>query len=557
MPEAYNPMALFNKKKIQALESHVTGLKKQVKEISSYYSYPYQLISPIVRDPYTGEKTPGEMGAAKDYVLWYEYLRVRSWQSFLESEVTQAIIKKFALWVIGSGLKVQPEPVKTVLEQEGISNISPDFIKQVESRFNLWTASRFSDASKMFPVDLLAFETYKNAIIGGDVLVILYPEKGNISIQVIDGSHIVTPGMGSNFEGEAHARGNRIEYGIEISPNNEHVAYYVFGADGKYYRVLRYGEKSHRLMAFMVYGLRYRIDNIRGLPLISAVLETLRKLDRYKEATVGSAEERQKIAYSVEHNADSTGENPLLAKLQQARELGMGEAPESKSVSEYEAASTKVAATTNKQAFNMPIGATLKMLESKNELYFKDFYTANIELICAAVGIPYEVAMAMYNSNYSASRAAIKEWEHSMKTSRENFSSQFYQNFYNLWLEMSILTGKIQADGYIKAMNEDNIMAIEAYRNARWLGANVPHIDPVKEVQAERLKLGDDTTPLTTYDQASEALGSGDFSQNIEKIKIEKDLIEKSGLKPIPVEPKQPTKPNNLAILNQTTCPEY
>jgi capsid protein len=536
MLKVFNLMDLFNKKKIQVLEKKVISLQKQTKEANAYYSYPFY--SPIVREPYTGEKTPGEMGAAKDYVLWYDYLRTRSWQSFLESEITQSIIKKFTLWVIGSGLKVQPEPVKTVLEQEGINLVSPDFVKQVESRFNLWTASRYSDSSKMFPVDLLAFEAYKNAIIGGDVLVVLYPEGGNISMQVIDGSHVVSPGMDSPYEKEARDRGNRIEYGVEISPNNEHIAYYVRGSNGKYYRVSRYGEKSHRLMGFLVYGLRYRLDNVRGLPLIAAVLETLRKLDRYKEATVGSAEERQKIAYSIEHNADSTGENPLLAKLQQARELGMGEAPESKSISDYEAAATKVATTTNKQAFNMPIGATLKILESRNELYFKEFYTTNIELVCAAVGIPYEVTMAMYNSNYSASRAAIKEWEHSMRTSRENFAVQFYQNYYNLWLEMSILTGKIQASGYIKAMNENNIMALEAYRNARWLGANVPHIDPMKEVQAERLKLGDDNTPLTTYDQASEALGSGDFSQNIEKIKAEKELIKKSGLEPKLPEPK-------------------
>jgi capsid protein len=542
MPVAYNPMDLFNKKKIQALEGQVTGLRKQVKEVSAYYTYPYQLISPIVHEPYTGEKTPGEMGAAKDYILYYDFLRTRSWQSFLESEITQAIIKKFTLWVIGSGLKVQPEPVKTVLEQEGISQISPDFVKQVESRFNLWTASRYSDASKMFAVDLLAFEAYKNAIVGGDVLVILYPENNSISTQVIDGSHVVSPGLDTTYQGDARARGNRIEYGVEISPDNEHIAYYVRGADGKYYRVPRYGENSQRLMAFLVYGLRYRLDNVRGLPLIAAVLETLRKLDRYKEATVGSAEERQKIAYSIEHNADSTGENPLMSKLVQSTALGMGEAPESKSVSEYEAASTKVAATTNKQAFNMPIGATLKLLESKNELYFKDFYATNIELVCAAVGIPYEVTMAMYNSNYSASRAAIKEWEHSMRTSREGFSIQFYQPFYNLWLEMAILSGKIQANGYIKAMNEGNIMAMEAYRNARWLGANVPHIDPLKEVQAERLKLGDDSTPLTTYDQSTEALNSGDFSQNMEKVKVEKELIKKSGLEPKPVELKQPVK---------------
>jgi capsid protein len=525
-------MDLFNTKKISSLNTELTEVKEQLtKAVSAFANInPYHTFSPIIRLPYTGEKTPGEMGAAIDYALQYNYLRVRSWEAYLRSEIAQSIINKFSLWVIGSGLKVQPEPVKDVLKQEGINLSDENFVKQIESRFNLFTSSRYSDYARMSSVDNIAFEAYKNAIIGGDVLVILRVVNNLLTAQIVDGSHISTPIMNDSIIAAAKQAGNRIEYGVEISPSGEHVSYCVCDDEGKYQRVMRYGESSGRLMAFMVYGTKYRIDNVRGLPLLSAVLETLKKLDRYKEATVGSAEERQKIAYSIEHSADSTGENPLLAKLAQSNALGMGEAPESKSVSDYEAASTKVATTTNKMAFNMPIGATLKLLESKNELYFKDFYSTNQQILCASVGIPYEVAMSMFNSNYSASRAAIKDWEHSMKTSREKFSVQFYQNYYNLWFEVEVLNGKIKADGFLKALMDNNIMAIEAYRNARWLGVNVPHIDPVKEVQAERLKLGDDTTPLTTYDQASESLGSGDFSQNMEKVKVEKKLIP-----PIPI----------------------
>lgn len=523
MPKVFNQIGnILNLGKVKRLQSELNQVKQK---LNAYYN-PYYNFSPIYNYPYDGEKTPGEMGAAKDYTLLYDYLRVRSWQAYLESEIAQMVFNKYILWVIGSGLKVQPEPVRYILESEGVK-VNDNFIKQCEQRFNLWTFSRHSDSCRMNPIDCLAGEAFKNAKVGGDVLIVLSVKNGYTTMQVIDGSHVISPYLEDKYFNEAKNRGNRIEYGIELNPDNEHVAYYVFGVENKIYRIPRYGNKSGNLMAFMVYGNKYRIDNVRGMPLISAVLETLKKLDRYKEATVGSAEERQKIAYSVEHTADSTGENPLLAKLQQSQALGFGEAPESKSVSDYEAAATKVASTTQKQAFNMPIGSTLKLLESKNELYFKDFYTTNIQLVCASVGIPYEVAVSAFNSNYSASRAAIKDWEHSMKTSREQFSYQFYQNFYNLWLEVEILNGKIQADGYIKAMIDNNIMVMEAYRNARWMGANVPNIDPVKEVMAERLKLGDDVTPLTDYDQSTESLGSGDFSHIMEKIKLQKKMIPK------------------------------
>lgn len=511
-----------------------------IKALSQYPNYYPQ----IIRQAYTGEKTPGEMGAAKDYTLHYNQLRTRSWQSFLESEVTQAIINKYTKWVIGSGLYVQCEPEKKVLKQEGILNLAPDFIDDVECRFNLWICSRHSDSSGMWPINQLSFEAYKNAIVGGDVLVINTPESSTVTQQVIDGSHVVSPDSSSKYWKEAVERGNRIEYGVEIDQNNTHVAYYVCGVDNVFYRVERIGKKSGALLAYLVYGNRYRIDNVRGLPLISAVLETLKKLDRYKEATVGGAEQRQKIAFSVEHNAESTGENVFLAKVAQAAALGSGEAEETKSVSEYEATATKIATMTPNSAINMPIGATLKMHESKMESGFKDFYTTNIQFVCASVGIPYEVALAMFNSNYSASRAAIKDWEHNLLTSRQNFASQYYQPFYNLWLEMAVLSGKINAPGFIKAVNEKNIMAIEAYCSARFIGANVPHIDPVKEVLAERLKLGDDTTPLTDYDQASERLGSGGFSQIMEKTKEQKKLIPK-------IEVQKEVKPSKAEALKQ------
>lgn len=50
---------------------------------------------------YSGEKNLGEIGPAIDYRLDYELLRIRSWQSQLESDVCKTIIKRFGVWVIG------------------------------------------------------------------------------------------------------------------------------------------------------------------------------------------------------------------------------------------------------------------------------------------------------------------------------------------------------------------------------------------------------------------------------------------------------------------------
>lgn len=512
----------FPKKEIASLANVGDDVAKPTQP-HAYYPEHYPLIK---RDYFTGEKTPGELGAATDYLLDYTRLRIFSWQSYLESEITQTIINKYNTWITGNGLRLQCEPNDYVLKQENIT-VPEGFQKNAEERFKVWARTRFADHARMLSLNQMSSEVFRHAKIGGDCLLVLRYVKGKVTFQLIDGEHVMTPYLNSDEEKAAIARGNQILHGVEVSPTGEHVAYYVHGADGKFYRVQRLGKKTGRLMAFMVYGSRYRIDEVRGMPLISAVLESLRKLDRYKEATVGSAEERQKIAYAIQHKKDSVGANPLLGKVEQARKLGMGEAPESKSEPDPEASSTKIAASTGKQVFNMGVDSYLELLESKNELYFKEFYDTNFDAVCSAMQIPPEIARSMYNSNYSASRAAIKDWEKSMKTNRQHFSDQFYQPYYNLWLEMEILSGKIQADGYMQAMQEKNIMALESYRGARWIGDNVPHIDPLKEVVAVRKKLGDDTTPLVTYEQATEELAGGEFTQNIQKVIEEKKLIPK------------------------------
>jgi len=492
---------------------------------------------------YNGEKNLGEIGTIRDYRLDYEGLRLRSWQSYLESEISQTVLNKFAMWVIGSGLKLQTDPVKPVLKSEKLE-IDPEAFNEVaEARFKVFSCSKTSDYSGMNNLQIMAKTAFLNSIIGGDVLVVLRYVNNQVKVQLVDGAHLASPFFGTDYYGQAISNGNTVKNGIELSPTGEHIAYYVKTGLLKFERIEATGKKSGKKMAFLVYGMRYRLDNHRGIPLISTVMETLKKLDRYKEATVGSAEERQKITYAIEHDRDSTGESPLAKSISNAFDYGSAE-DLPKDVNGKELANT-VAATTNKQTFNMPIGAKLTSLESKNELYFKDFYTTNIDLICAAVGIPPEVAMSKYDSNFSASRAALKDWEHTINVNRALFSFQFYQPIFDLWLETEILKNKIQAPGYLKALSEGNDMVLDAYRNSRFVGTSVPHIDPLKEVNAERAKLGQLAAhmPLTTIEAATEVLNGGDSDNNLAQFSEEIKEAERLGINQIIAKPPKEEKP--------------
>jgi capsid protein len=519
--------ALFGKKKIE-----------NRKDVSAFLDRSAGLSNPLFTISFDGEKNLGEIGPIKDYVMNHEALRARSWQAYVESEIAQTIIKRFSSWILGTGLKLNCEPVDDVLASEKIKIDPEAFNAQVESRFKLFCKSKNTDYSSMRSLNKLARKAHIDSIVGGDCLVIIRYVKKKITVQIVDGAHVCSPAPSYSPLQTDQSTGYRIRHGIVLDDTGMHVAYYVKREDpknplGYVYDRIEARSKSGLVMAYMVYGLEYRIDTVRGVPLLGVVLETLKKMERYKEATLGSAEERQKIVMQIVHDQYSTEESPFSKNMAKAYDAdAKDDLP--KDVAGKELANT-VAATTNKQVFNMPRGSKMESLNSKNELYFKDFYTVNAGAVCASVEIPPEVAFSKYDSNFSASRAALKDWEQVINKNRHDFSEQFYQNVYNFWLEVQILLNKVDAPGYLAARGEDNDEVVEAYRNCRFTGVPVPHIDPLKEVMAERAKLGTaaDAIPLTTVEDATRNLNGGDSDSNMTQFADEYQTAKK--LK-IPVE---------------------
>lgn len=475
----------------------------------------------LISTPFTGEKNLGSLGLAKNYRPQYAFLRLRSWQAFYESDIAQMILNKLVLWVIGSGLKLQSQPNRVLLESEGIDIDKEKFSKLVEARFHAFCTSTDSDYAGMIDINEMESVAFKNAIIGGDVLVIQRFENGNHTVQLVDGEHLRSPNYGNELFPEVLPNGNRILDGVEFDPKGQHVAYYVVKCglnpyDINNFETVRVAARtgSGLIVAWLEYGLKMRIDNCRGIPLMSIMLEPIAMIGRYKEATIGSAEERQKIVYQIIHGPTSTGETPLTKQMTYAYDVDSASLPTDTNGVNL---ASNIAATTGKQTYNMTPDSQLKSVESKNELYFKDFYTINVDGLCSAIGAPPDVAKSMYNGSYSASRAAIKDWEHTLNVKRGK--STFKKNIYHFFLEIQILQNKIQAPGYLHARMNNDIFIISAYRAARFPGANVPHIDPLKEVLAERAKLGASgaAIPLTTAESSIERLDGGEFDSNLEQ----------------------------------------
>ena len=471
---------------------------------------------------FNGEKNMGEMGPIKDYKPDYAILQLRSWQAFLESDVAQTIIGRKVKWVIGKGLKLQAEPSKEILKEEGFVFDNQAFCNSVEARFNLFKKSLSSDYAGMNTLDELASETYKNAIVGGDVLVVLRLIGGIPKVQLIDACHVMSPQYGNEIFPMVLPNGNLVRNGVEYDETKKIVAFYVRLWENpndifKFERIPARIEGLDIECAFLVYGLKFRLDSVRGLPLLSVVMETLKKLDRYKEATVGGAEERQKVAYTIVHQKNSTGENPFGKQLVKAFDSSNPRNEDMAKDTVGNNLANTIAATTQKQVFNLPIDSEVKELKSDQELTFAPFFKVMSEQACAAVQIPPNVAFSKYEDSFSASRAALMDWQNTLDVDRDSFN--FYRKVYAFWFTIQVLQNKIQAPGYLAALYAGDSMVVDAYLKSRFIGAPVPHIDPVKEVKAIREKLGltGESLPLITLEAATEALSGGEANHNMEQ----------------------------------------
>lgn len=479
---------------------------------------------------FDGEKNDGALGPIQNYVPQYYDLSQRSWGAYITSDIAKTVIDKWVTWIIDQGLSLKANPIKKVLESEGIT-MTPDqserFNDIVEARFGVWSRSFYSSYSGEKNLKQIAKDVFLNAKIGGDVLVVLRYVDGCLKVQELDGRRIMHPGTTTDVGSE-----NILSNGVEIEPSGKVVGYWLRDKSGKAVRIDAYSDTGLRV-AFLVKGSKWTLDYHRGLPVIAPVMESIGKLDRYKESVVANAEEIAKVVVQFVHQNYSDGSDPLNSNKILSR-LQRGDDPQTLPVDDFsEQLAKRVAATYQKSVINMPKGAEMKPVQPSATIRdFEPFYKTNAHIICAAVGIPPNVAFSLYTDSFSASRAATKDWDHTIDVERDDFTDQFYTHVYRFWLFTQIMEGKIDAPGFVEAWNKKNFMVTESYVNARFTGPHFPHIDPLKEVNAERAKLGDlgKHIPLTTVEAATEQLGGGDSDSNVEQFADELNNAKKLGL---------------------------
>ena len=472
---------------------------------------------------FNGEKTPLTLGTPLNFKVNYYETRQRAWENYLMSDYVQNIIDKSVRWFIGRGLSLQADPDVKILQKYNISLDKKAFTDDIERNFYVFADSKYCDHSELQNLHDLACEALKNAMLSGDVLCVLRLVNGQPTVQLIDGCYVQTPmDKLTDFS---------IVNGVKIGKNNEHIGFYVVNKLGNYEYIESknsFGQK----VAWLFSWRKYKIQDVRGMSLLTAVMETVSIIDRYKTATLSTAEQNSNIVYSFEHDANSSGENPDLNQIKQSAGKGNLTAPETEN-DQINNVATKIAQTTKNRAYNLPVGVKLKRHEADADPNFGEFLSPNLDIVCATMGIPKEVALDKYEGSYSSSRASLKSWEHSILIARERCKNFFYKPIYEFWLDLYILQNNISVSGYIQAFRKKDTKILNVFRLCNFIGVSVPHIDPLKEVMAERKKLGTnfDHIPLTTAEKSCINLSTGDFEENI--LRAEEEITISDNFKPI------------------------
>ena len=164
--------------------------------------------------------------------------------------------------------------------------------------------------------------------------------------------------------------------------------------------------------------------------------------------------------------------------------------------------------------YDLPPG---KKVESVNPLRsntgFESFVKALETIIGAGMRIPMEVLTKKYDSNYTASRAAMLDFWRTVRQYRTGFNSMFNQPIYEQWLSEAVAKGRVEAPGFF-----DDPAVRQAWCGCEWKGASMGHVDPRKEVEAAEKRIA---LNISTEEQEASEYNGGNWAENVRQRKKE------------------------------------
>lgn len=423
------------------------------------------------------------------------------------SNIATGAIKRLRTNTIGVGLHLKASINEDILKIP--SEQARELEETIEREFAHWADSTNCDMERLDNFYQLQQLALLNALLSGDSFALMKTTKRtgclyDLRIELIEADRISTPdkervnplfceGVEKNADGEVVAYHISKFHPLSFTDRNPR----------EWVRVAAYGEKTGRRNILHIMN-RERIGQVRGVPFLSPVIETIKQLGRYTEAEVLAAVINGLFTVFIEKESASD-------------DVPFGESvPEELQVDAADEGSIELAPGA---VIDLGEGEKANMVNpGRPNPNFDPFVIAVIKQIGAALEIPYEILIMAFNSNYSASRAAILEFFKVIKMYRAWFIADFCQPVYEEWLSEAVAKGRIKAPGFFA----DPIIK-SAYCSAEWSGPSAGQLDPTKEVQAAELRV---QGGYSTREKEARELTGTDFYKNVKQRKREEELLK-------------------------------
>lgn len=470
--------------------------------------------SPVRGGWWSGDKFAGGFGATELLTMDYWTLRQRSSQLFETNLYARGLIRRLVGNVIHTGLHLEATPEEAILgvPEDGLA----DWAENVENRYSLWSNSPLlCDYVEQNTWGELQQVIEQESLVAGDVLVVLRTDQrtGLPRVQLVRGDLVQSPMRDSRAS-------TRIEHGVEIDAQGRHVAYWVNQEDGTSKRLPAWGERSGRRIAWLVYGTDKRLGQVRGIPLLSLVLQSLKEIDRYRDSTQRKAVINSMLAMFVAKTQDKPSSMPIgggaVRAGLQAPSQGAGDLP-----------------ARNFGAVDLVPGMVIEELQhgetphafqtNGTVEHFGVFESAIVQAVAWANDVPPEIMVMSFGSNYAASQAAINEFKSFLNRKRTARGNAVCSPVYVEWLLSEVMSGRIKAPDLLAAWRDPSQYdTFAAWTSCDWSGNIKPAVDLSKLVRGyvEMINEG-----LMTRDRAARELNGTKYTKNVQKLARENLML--------------------------------
>ena len=453
----------------------------------------------------------------------FDVLRERSRDAYMGVPLATGAIKTMRTNVVCGGLTPTPQIDNAFL---GISDEEAQKInEQIAREFALWANKPTCDADRIDNFYMLQQLAFTGFLLNGDSWAVLQNKKTpgvpyDLRVRIIEADRICSPAfmdiLSPTDINEHHVE--KIVQGVETDADGMVIAYWVCdrhplastsvtGLTASHWtRVEAYGKKTGRQNVLCLMQ-RERAGQLRGVPLLAPVLESLKQLGRFTDAELTAA-------------VISAMFTVFIKKSDQSDEVPFGEMlPPDVQVDTPDKTSVELAPG----AFiDLNPGEEVQFADPKHPTTgFEAFMNAIVKQMAAALEIPSEVLYKQFSTSYSAARGALNEFWRTTGMHRDWFADSFCQPVYEAWFREAVCKGRIKAPGFLT-----NPAVAAAYMNCNWNGPARTNLNPKDEAEAAQMRVN---SGFSTAAQETAQMTGGSYEANMRQRKAEAALKRGGG----------------------------